>query len=82
MIKVELLEIIKKEKNNYEKKIVNKLAAEYGVTILRLPPYHCELNLIELVWAQVKGHVARHNESFKMADIKKLFSDGLKLVTL
>jgi hypothetical protein len=43
MIKVELLEIIKKEKNYYEIKVVNELAAEYGVTILRLPPYHCEL---------------------------------------
>jgi DUF438 domain-containing protein len=28
-----------------------------------------------------KGHVASHNKSFKMAEIKKLFSDGLKLVT-
>jgi hypothetical protein len=42
MIKAELLEIVKKEKNNYEKKVVDELAAEYGASILRLPPYHCE----------------------------------------
>jgi hypothetical protein len=38
MIKAELLQIVKKEENNYEKKVVDELAAEYGVTILR--PYH------------------------------------------
>ncbi|CAK1585278.1 unnamed protein product [Parnassius mnemosyne] len=32
------------------------MAAECGVTVLRLPPYHCELNPIELIWAQAKGY--------------------------
>lgn len=58
MFNAELLEIVKK-KPNYEQLAVDKLAAEHGVTILRLPLYHCELNPIKLVWAQVKGHVAR-----------------------
>lgn len=26
-----------------------------GHTVLRLPPYHCQYNAIELIWAQVKG---------------------------
>ena len=40
------------------KYVVDELALKRGITVLRLPPYHCELNPIELVWAQVKGEVA------------------------
>ncbi|KAJ8911471.1 hypothetical protein NQ315_015238 [Exocentrus adspersus] len=28
------------------------MAACRQITVLRLPPYHCELNPIELVWTQ------------------------------
>ncbi|XP_026324028.1 uncharacterized protein LOC113233205 [Hyposmocoma kahamanoa] len=81
VVKAELLEIVNKEKHNYQQLAVDKLAAEHGVTILRLPPYQCELNPIELVWAQVKGHVARNNKTFKMTEVKQLFEEGLQLVT-
>lgn len=30
-------------------------------TPLRLPPYHCQLNPIELVWAEVKKEIAKNN---------------------
>ncbi|KAI8440691.1 hypothetical protein MSG28_009044 [Choristoneura fumiferana] len=29
------------------------MANEIGFTELRLPPYHCELSLIELIWSQM-----------------------------
>lgn len=32
-----------------------------GITVLRLPPYYCELNPIEFVWAQVKRRLAKTN---------------------
>ena len=57
------------------------MAEKRGITILRLPPYHCELNPIELVWAQVKGEVRRNNVTFKLQDIKKLFEEALNKVT-
>ncbi|GBP70621.1 hypothetical protein EVAR_98201_1 [Eumeta japonica] len=53
------------------------MAKKKVVEVLRLPPYHCELNPIELVWADIKGHVARNNTIFKIADVKKLLSEGL-----
>uniref|UniRef100_A0A914VC48 Tc1-like transposase DDE domain-containing protein n=1 Tax=Plectus sambesii TaxID=2011161 RepID=A0A914VC48_9BILA len=31
-----------------------KIALEHGVIILRLPPYHCDLNPIESVWGWIK----------------------------
>lgn len=57
------------------------MAREKGITVLRLPPYHCELNPIELVLAQAKGHVTRHNKPFKMVEVKKIFLDGLNAIT-
>lgn len=60
MIKAEMLQIVSHGKSKYQTLAVDELAAKHGITILRLPPYHCELNPIELVWAQVKGHVAKN----------------------
>ncbi|KAJ8911297.1 hypothetical protein NQ315_003288 [Exocentrus adspersus] len=53
----------------------DEMAASRQITVLRLPPYHCELNPIELVWAQVKGDVARNNTSFKLSDVKILLEN-------
>lgn len=40
--------------------------------VARLPPYHCQYNSIELIWAQVKGEVAKNNTTFKFDDVEKL----------
>lgn len=62
MLKYELLEIVKRNKPLPEYKIDNCAVAN-GHTILRLPPYHCDLNPIELIWSMVKRKVAAHNIS-------------------
>lgn len=36
---------------------------------LRLPPYHPDLNPIEMIWSIVKGHVGKHNVTFKVNDV-------------
>ncbi|XP_072395094.1 uncharacterized protein [Diabrotica undecimpunctata] len=51
-------------------------------TVLRLPPYHWELNQIELVWTQVKNYVTANNTTFKLADIKNLFPQAISAVTI
>lgn len=81
LIRTELWELVKQEKPKYEKQAVDEMAAAQNIAVLRLPPYHCELNPIELVWAQVKGHVAKNNKTFKMAEVKLLFEEGLQKVT-
>ena len=48
----------------YEFDIMMKLK---GHDVLRLPPYHPELNPIELIWAAMKNSVANHNTSFAYA---------------
>lgn len=35
---------------------LDKYAAEHGHCVLRLPPYHCHFNAIEMVWSETKRH--------------------------
>jgi transposase len=77
MVKKELLAIAQEHKDRFVKYVIDEMAKERNVTVLRLPPYHCELNPIELIWAQVKGYVARRNTTFKMNDVQVLFEKAL-----
>lgn len=81
MLKVQLLELVRLNKNKYIKYAVDEMAREKNVTVLRLPPYHCELNPIELIWAQIKSDVARKNKTFKLAEVKILLNEAISNVT-
>lgn len=74
-IKAQLLTKFNKE--SYNRKVVDEMAEKKNIIVLRLPPYHCELNPIELIWAQVKSHVGRNNKTFKMAEIKELTKQAI-----
>ena len=56
---------------------LDEIALEKGHEVIRLPPYHCKYNPIELIWAQVKSEVAKKNNTFKMVDIERLTHDAL-----
>ena len=43
--------------------------------MLRLPPYHPELNPIEIIWGIMKNWVATKNITFKLQDVKKLVTE-------
>jgi len=45
------------------------MAKNTGHSVLRLPPYHCELNPIELAWAMVKTYVKQNNNTFNIDDV-------------
>jgi len=53
-----------------------------GHEVVRLPPYHCQYNPIELIWAQVKGEVAMKNTTFKIDDVEKLLNEALDNVSV
>lgn len=61
---------------------IDELALEWGHEVVRLPPYHCQYNPIELIWAQVKGEVAKKNNTFKIVDVLTLTSDAIDSVTV
>lgn len=55
MLKTELLRLVRIHKPRTPTYILDEIAKEKGHTVIRLPPYHCQYNPIELIWAQVKG---------------------------
>ncbi|XP_049522635.1 uncharacterized protein LOC125945101 [Dermacentor silvarum] len=61
--------------------IIDTLAIAAGHEGVRLPPYHCELNPLELVCSQVKRYVASKNTDFKIDSVEKLLLEGIPGVT-
>ncbi|XP_063623022.1 uncharacterized protein LOC134795119 [Cydia splendana] len=55
-----LLVIVRKNKPDpkYE---IDELLKAHGHTVMRLPPYHCDFNPIEMIWGIVKNKVASKN---------------------
>lgn len=87
MVKVEMLDIVKQYKSMCDITCaIDEIAKLKNVIVLRLPPYHCELNPIKMIWTEVKNYVVKENIMFRDADMKglfyeKLFCDALNTVT-
>lgn len=80
LLKGQLLELAKKYGSDRKKYVVDEIAADAGHRVVRFPPYHCQYNPIELIWAQVKTYIAQKNY-FKMANLKPLVKEALSRVT-
>ena len=48
-------------KNIEKQYVIDFMTEKARYSVLRLPPYHCILNLIELAWNQLKSHVGHLN---------------------
>jgi len=77
----ELRERVKQLISTYKRYELDEIALEKGHEVIRLPPYNCQYNPIELIWAQVKGEVAKKNNTFKMANVEKLAHAAMDAVT-
>ena len=60
--------------------LIDSIACKHGHSILRTPPYHPELQPIEICWAVVKNHVALHND-FTMKKVWMLLEEGFEKIT-
>nr|CAH7736896.1 unnamed protein product [Callosobruchus chinensis] len=68
MLKIELRTrtvISERSQKQYDDFVVDEMAKPQNKIILCLPPYHCELNPIELIWADVKQYVAARNSKWQ-----------------
>uniref|UniRef100_A0A0P4W325 Tc1-like transposase DDE domain-containing protein n=1 Tax=Scylla olivacea TaxID=85551 RepID=A0A0P4W325_SCYOL len=79
LLKSQLL-ILTKKYNTGKKYFIDTIAREAGHRVVRLPPYHCQYNPIELIWAQVKKYIGEKN-NYKLADLKLLVKQSLEQVT-
>ena len=79
-LKAELLALVKQYKSDPRYRI-DQVTREAGHTVLRLPPYHCDLNPIELIWSHLKRYVAANNVTFKLPDVQQLAEGAFKTIT-
>jgi transposase len=49
---------------------LDQIANEMGHLVIRLPPYHCQYNPIELICAKVEGEFAQLNDTFRLSDVE------------
>jgi transposase len=76
------MDIVDNERSEYDGYKTDDTAKAMGHSVLRLPPYHCELNPTELVWAQIKHNVSLNNTQFKTNLMEKLIHEGFDRVTV
>ncbi|CAH2034916.1 unnamed protein product, partial [Iphiclides podalirius] len=62
-------------------KEVEELLTAHGHEVLRLPPYHCDLNPVEKVWSLVKRKVADKNVEQDPKEIVKLTVEAFESIT-
>lgn len=82
-LKPELYNIIKIHKPRYKKIFqIDEIINSMGHDVLRLPPYHPDLNPIENVWAAMKEYVGSRNVKFNLADVTALTDDFFQQFTV
>ncbi|XP_043259683.1 uncharacterized protein LOC122401547 [Colletes gigas] len=81
LLKAELLAIVNTLRNKYDAYVVDEIARRHNKIVLRLPPYHCELNPIELIWMEIKTYIASYNTSSKFNDIKNLLVEAVDTIS-
>ena len=54
-----------------KKYVIDELASQKGHQVLRLPPYYCDLNPIELIWSQLKGLMRQKNQGGRLEVLEK-----------
>ncbi|PSN41732.1 hypothetical protein C0J52_25298 [Blattella germanica] len=79
--RTELLKLIEPYKCREKSYELDRIANEMRHEVIRLPPYHCQYNPIELIWARVKGEVADRNSTFRLADVEQLMHTALDNIT-
>ena len=78
-LKAELIAVLQKVVSPpiYE---VDEMAKKRGHEVVRTPPYHPELQPIEVCWGVVKNHIAR-NCDFTLSNLKIQLEEGFTQVT-
>ncbi|XP_039754386.1 uncharacterized protein LOC120629507 [Pararge aegeria] len=61
LLKPQLYNLIKANKKRFTTFSIDRILAEQGHQVLRLPPYHPDLNPIEMAWSDIKQYVGSKN---------------------
>ena len=74
-LRSELWTLCKKYRTDKTSKVIDNIAKKYGHEVIRLPPYHCDLNATELICADEKNYVARENREMTLKSVEALFEN-------
>lgn len=59
----------------------DQILKEHGHEVLRLPPYHCDLNPIELIWSTAKRKVASKNIARSTPEMEQIIKECFDSIT-
>lgn len=81
--KKDLWQIIKPLRESNKIYVVDQLLQKHGHNVLRLPPYQCQYNAIELAWAVAKNYYNKHirSQASSKKDIPNLWQIALNQFT-
>jgi len=78
MLKPQLYNIIRKHKTVMIKYSLDGILSKEGLDIIRLPPYHPDLNPIKMIWSQIKQYIAKQNHNGSIKKIAELCKQKMK----
>ena len=71
----------KKYRMDKTSKVIDNITKKYGEEVIRLPAYYCDLNAIELIWADEKTYVARKKRKMTVKSVEVLFRERRSQIT-
>lgn len=81
MLKPQLYSLIKLKKPQLKIYKIDAILAQHGHSVLRLPPYHPDLNPIELIWATVKDYIKQKNVKLCLQTVLQLAAEKFAQIT-
>ncbi|XP_023933911.2 uncharacterized protein LOC112042931 [Bicyclus anynana] len=80
LLKLELYDLIKKQINQNITYEIDELIESKGFDVLRLPPYHPELNAVENIWGIVKKYIALNSNEQMVTDAERLINESFNKI--
>ncbi|KAJ8707389.1 hypothetical protein PYW08_010641 [Mythimna loreyi] len=80
MRKPQLYDLIKKHKDVHKRYVVDEMFKQKNHDVLRLPPYHPDLNPLEMAWVAVKEYVAEKNVDGNVNKTMELIQEKVKAI--
>lgn len=80
MTRIELYDLILQNKDRFKSFAIDVLIRSKGYEVLRLPPYHPELNPIEKIWGILKNYVAKRNVQQNLTSIMGLIKERIDMI--
>lgn len=66
LLKPDLYKLIQANKQRFKTFCIDRILAEQNHLVLRLPPYHPDLNPIEMAWSAIKQYLASKNVKWNL----------------